>query len=268
MSLTAASGAMIGGLGSGILNALGGISGSLMSNSANRRLAEYQYQKDLEMWNKNNEYNSPSAQMSRLKAAGLNPNMVYGSGSVVGNTTTQMPHYQAPRMNYDINPGLNLGDALAMYADTKVKSAQADNLVEQKKLVSAQAANELVKGAGMLTSNKHSELNYSIAKQLEKTSLQAAAANLAKITADTKASLANTDLTKYRRKNTEPENFRKLKISNDLDERLKKYGLSSGTGGVFGAPLNMVTNFLDRAIETFAPPSFKKPIKINWPKNR
>lgn len=266
--LTAATGALIGGLGSGVLNALGSIGGSLMSNSANRHLAEYQYQKDIEMWNRNNQYNSPAAQMLRLKNAGLNPNMVYGTGSVVGNTTTQMPHYQAPRMNYDINPGLNLGDALAMYADTKVKSAQADNLVEQKNLISAQAANELVKGAGMLTANKHSALNYSIAKQLEKNSLQAAAANLRKITAETKASLANTDLTKYRLDKTEPENYRKLKISNDLDERLKEYGLSSGTGGLLGAPLNILTNFFDQAVNTFTPDSFRKPIKINWPTNR
>lgn len=52
-----------------------------------------QYQQDdanakaLQSWNMMNDYNSPIKQMERLKAAGLNPLLVYGSGSVTGNTT-------------------------------------------------------------------------------------------------------------------------------------------------------------------------------------
>lgn len=32
-------------------------------------------------WNRQNEYNSPAAQMLRLSAAGLNPNLMYGQGT-------------------------------------------------------------------------------------------------------------------------------------------------------------------------------------------
>lgn len=39
-------------------------------------------------WTLANDYNHPIQQMERLKAAGLNPNLVYGSGSVTGNTTS------------------------------------------------------------------------------------------------------------------------------------------------------------------------------------
>lgn len=39
-------------------------------------------------WTLANDYNHPIQQMERLKAAGLNPNLVYGSGSVAGNTTS------------------------------------------------------------------------------------------------------------------------------------------------------------------------------------
>lgn len=39
-------------------------------------------------WNLANDYNHPIQQMERLKAAGLNPLLVYGSGSVTGNTTS------------------------------------------------------------------------------------------------------------------------------------------------------------------------------------
>lgn len=43
--------------------------------------AEAQKNRDfqLDMWNKNNEYNSPAAQLERLKQAGINPNAMFGS---------------------------------------------------------------------------------------------------------------------------------------------------------------------------------------------
>lgn len=42
----------------------------------------------MQSWNLMNDYNHPIQQMERLKAAGLNPLLVYGSGSVAGNTTS------------------------------------------------------------------------------------------------------------------------------------------------------------------------------------
>lgn len=41
----------------------------------------------MKSWQLANDYNHPVQQMERLKLAGLNPNLVYGSGSVSGNTT-------------------------------------------------------------------------------------------------------------------------------------------------------------------------------------
>lgn len=58
------------------------------TNEANRRLTERQYQMAQEFWRMNNEYNIPSNQMQRLKDAGLNPNLVYGNGTVVGNSSS------------------------------------------------------------------------------------------------------------------------------------------------------------------------------------
>lgn len=47
----------------------------------NLMLAKQQNQWNLEQWNRENAYNDPSAQMERLRTAGLNPDLVYGSGS-------------------------------------------------------------------------------------------------------------------------------------------------------------------------------------------
>ena len=55
-------------------------SGQSQQNDANRMA--------MASWNLMNNYNHPIQQMARLKAAGLNPLLVYGSGSVAGNTTS------------------------------------------------------------------------------------------------------------------------------------------------------------------------------------
>lgn len=47
-----------------------------------------QQQYSWDMWHANNTYNTPKAQMERLKEAGLNPMLVYGNGSVSGNTAS------------------------------------------------------------------------------------------------------------------------------------------------------------------------------------
>lgn len=60
------------------LNLAGNIFGSLDSNRQNMELAKYQNAFNLEMWNKQNEYNSPKATMRRLVDAGINPRDVNG----------------------------------------------------------------------------------------------------------------------------------------------------------------------------------------------
>ena len=93
---------------------------------ANKELAEYSYSKDLEMWNRQNEYNAPTSQMQRYTAAGLNPNMIYDSGGSAGNSSS-MPNYEPPNVEYR-NPALDLTGTLSQYQDFQLKQAQIDNL--------------------------------------------------------------------------------------------------------------------------------------------
>lgn len=81
----------------GIISSIFGKSSQDDTNKANMELAKYQYEKALEMWNKQNDYNTPSAQRQRMEAAGFNPNLVYGHGSVA-NTASNAPQYQAPTL--------------------------------------------------------------------------------------------------------------------------------------------------------------------------
>lgn len=97
---------------------------------AAKEQAELAYQRELEMWNKQNDYNNPLNQMARLKAAGLNPNMMYGSGSgsASGNAApASTPKYNAPTLQYNYQP-INIPQVLGAYQDFRIKQAQINNL--------------------------------------------------------------------------------------------------------------------------------------------
>lgn len=64
--------------------------------AANKAEAELAYQRQVEMWNAQNLYNSPAEQMKRFGAAGLNPNLIYGQGNA-GNSSS-IPQYQPPNI--------------------------------------------------------------------------------------------------------------------------------------------------------------------------
>lgn len=111
------------------------------TNLANRQMAEYQYSRDQDMWNRQNEYNSPEKQQLRLAAGNLNPNLVYGSGSVAGNTAGSMPQYNAPRQDYAYKPTTDLPGMIAQFQDVQMKSAQTDNIKSQTRLTDQNATN-------------------------------------------------------------------------------------------------------------------------------
>lgn len=98
----------------------------------NEAQANLAYTRNLEMWAKTNEYNSPREQMARLKAAGLNPNLAYET-SGGKNVTSQPDGYNAPESPDMLNttPPVSLlaaaGNMLSMYQDYRYKSEQINN---------------------------------------------------------------------------------------------------------------------------------------------
>lgn len=66
---------------SGGLGNLGNIASTLINNHHNEQLIQEQNRLNIEQWNRENLFNSPVEQMKRLKAAGLNPNLIYGNGA-------------------------------------------------------------------------------------------------------------------------------------------------------------------------------------------
>lgn len=87
------------------------------------------------------QYNSPEQQMSRLKAAGLNPNLVYGEGvqaSTGGSTSLPNPtSFQMPNFNSGLGAFANLGQQVsaAISNDKTLSETQEVNQnVTNKKL--------------------------------------------------------------------------------------------------------------------------------------
>lgn len=123
---------MLGGIISGIGSLAGnyfGYKGQKEANKTNLKLAEQARQHDIAMWNAQNAYNTPAMQMQRMKEAGLNPNLVYGSGA--GQTTASAPpKAPVPQVDNELASlaQMSLTPMISLYQDWQVKKAQIDNL--------------------------------------------------------------------------------------------------------------------------------------------
>lgn len=108
---------------------------TLWTNAANEEMQQQQNKWNLEQWHRNNGYNHPSAQMQRLKAAGLNPDLLYGQNAsgAMGNSSSPAQGTQPiPKQPFFLDPTmfaqLSLIDAQKknVDADTQVKLADAE----------------------------------------------------------------------------------------------------------------------------------------------
>lgn len=138
-----------------------GYSSQKSTNKANLKLAEYQYSKALEMWNRQNEYNLPKNQMSRLTEAGLNPNLVYGNGTVQGLTSAPAPQYHAPTLQAYTNFGsLGAEQAVTTYMQLKQSDAAINKTnAETQKLLKELPLVEMEKSLKELDIAKRGILN-------------------------------------------------------------------------------------------------------------
>lgn len=121
----------------------------------NRKLAKYQYELDQQAIDRQNAYNSPVQQMARYKEAGLNPNMIYGSGGSAGNQT-EVARFDAPRVNFE-NP---LQGAISTYFDARLKTAQEEHLIQQAEYQKAMARHESAKELETLLRVNRGKLAY------------------------------------------------------------------------------------------------------------
>lgn len=136
MSLSAGAAAV---LGAGISTA-GAIGGNMLGVAKSKRLMKIQNRLNLENWHLQNEYNLPINQMQRLKEAGLNPNLIYGSGNAVGNSSEIGKVSQGDATGPNL--GSSLGGALGQYVQFKQSAAQIDQTNANAELLREKAQTE------------------------------------------------------------------------------------------------------------------------------
>lgn len=120
-------------------------------NEAQRRynlmLAEKQNKWNIEQWQRNNDYNTPSAVMSRLRSAGINPHMYYSKGNAMGGVSTSSPEMTSgsPAEAVDTSGMLGqstYGQAVQMAMDKAVQVASIRKLNADTRLTEHKADTE------------------------------------------------------------------------------------------------------------------------------
>lgn len=129
------------------------LAGNSMSYGQSKDLMKYQFDLNQQAIAAQNEYNTPANQMKRLEAAGLNPNLVYGSG-VDGNQSSAPSVSQANRR---VDLGNPLGDAYQAYIQGRANQAAVENTRQGTEESKARTLRTSAETLGILNDNKYKD---------------------------------------------------------------------------------------------------------------
>lgn len=176
---------------SGISSLFGGGAGNAAAvkavqeqNRGNMELAKYAYSQNLAQWERENQYNTPAAQIARMRDAGLNPNLMYGDTNA-GGISAKSPTYDAPHLSAYTGQGATGQYIGAAVGDTINKYIAAETQMSQNELIKTQAKAQQQQIVNMRTQNLR-EL-----AEVEKLGL---ANNLTRATWDTTVRMAEQSL--------------------------------------------------------------------------
>lgn len=116
----------------------GGALDTLMGKDTMREQNEF----NLNMWNLQNEYNTPINQMKRYEEAGLNPLLIYNQGNP-GNATGH-PVSASPKES-GASALSKVFSTVSAIKSMQAMSAQVDNMKAQNKLINTQATGAAIK---------------------------------------------------------------------------------------------------------------------------
>lgn len=168
------------------------------TNAQNRAWDLYWYNRQrkdsLADWTRQNDYNSPQAQMQRLQQAGLNPNLVYGHGADAQSTAPVKSSSVGTTQNRPVQ--FDAGSIMGSYFDTEVKQAQVDNLKAQNNVLIQDSILKAAQVIGTTASTEKTkadtastQFDTALKNDLRQYSLEAAKAGVQKTMADTKSTL-------------------------------------------------------------------------------
>lgn len=158
-------------------------------NAQSRKWSEKMYDRqlndNLNLWHIQNAYNTPAAQMARLKDAGLNPNLIYGNAAAGGAASSmsapnaQRPEFKTRGVDFDAMSMLN-----NVY-DLKFKKAQIDNLQAQNAVIKQDAILKEAQTKSYLTGEEKTRFNLDFDKEFRNVSADARKEKLRQMMAQT-----------------------------------------------------------------------------------
>lgn len=157
-----------------IAGVAGNIGAQAIANNGSRKRERESRHWNEQMWHKQNSYNHPVNQMKRLKKAGLNPNLIYGTG---GSTSVGNADKVSPAKAADYNFESPFKD-LAKFADVRQVGQQTDNLQKQNDVLVQEAANKAAQTADTVQKTSKGKFDLDLAKELRKNSVDASNENL------------------------------------------------------------------------------------------
>ena len=204
--------------------------GQREANKTNIRLAREGRQHDVDMWNRQNAYNTPEMQMQRLKEAGLNPNLMYGSGTT-GNADAPRPAHVATTSNelasFNANSAIQM---LGAYQDWQVKKAQIRNIEEEtagKNIQNQLQAHYLPYGEGIAQDSAWRTQGLGELTRYQARTLQQLYEERQQSLADRMALHSSRLSESKERINLLQRSIRQKDLQIQLDEQLKPYGMST-----------------------------------------
>ncbi|QCS36954.1 DNA pilot protein [Tortoise microvirus 33] len=221
----------------------------------NQKMSDLEYQRNLEQWHLQNEYNSPAQQRQRLVEAGLNPNLVYGSGTASAGNATGSPQYQAARYKAPnaeratvhpqgfVPPAIDPYQAVGLGQQLAMQKAQVSQLAAQTEFTKQQTANAALESLFKTARTAGVHLDNAKKSSLFDLSIDQARANLAKTQSSTSLDSARLDLQRVlndRARALAPLQVKqlqtsidRLKVTRDLDAfrlQLLRLGISDKDG--------------------------------------
>ena len=126
-----------GAIAAGAMGLAGSIGSGRKAYHRSKKLMDKQFSMDKEMYDYQNAYNTPAQQMARLKAAGLNPALMYGQGTT-GNASNQ-PQSKFTQLNPYMGEGAfaqNIGAGISLsLANANKKAIETKTALDAIKTV-------------------------------------------------------------------------------------------------------------------------------------
>lgn len=246
------------GIFSSLINSITNVGLTGMTNAANEQAATTAYNRGIEQWNRENAYNSPTAQMERLKQAGLNPNLVYGGGA----TTLSAHSPSVPVAKVEGQKPIDL-DLLGT-----IQAAQNMSIAKQNNILTTNKTNAEILNLQQQNSNLKSqdEVNRANAAYIAQQQFKSMA-ELKNLNLDFKQKQLNNDLMEssmeFRKKYFQLENLemqekiKNMKLQstglgykNETDkynlDRLQTYGTTSNAPWYVNTGTNILKNIVDK----------------------